>query len=294
MNAISIEGLDLRFGRKQVLAGIDLHVPEGSVTALLGANGVGKTSLFRALAGELRPKAGRLEVFGLDPRRQRRKVQREIGWVPDRIELPRWMRLGEYLRLRAPFYPTWDEDEVTRLLELFRLDPQQRWNDLSKGQRALGGLVGALAPRPLLLLLDEPFSGLDARARRAVFHGVLDHLRGQGCTALLSSHSLVDVERCADRIVVLEGTGVRLQGDLDTLRERTTRLVVTLRSGTTEWMPPGDPVEVTVDHDTVRLFYLDHPDVRLQLDSDPSVLHVETLSRDLEDVLLALEQEVAA
>jgi ABC-type multidrug transport system ATPase subunit len=297
MNAISIEKLSLGYGRKRVLEDLSLNVPAGSVTALLGANGAGKTSLLRALAGELRPKAKQLEVEGLDPRRQRRAVQRAIGWVPDRIDLPRWMRLGEYLKLRAPFYPTWDRAEAARLIELFGLDGDQRWSDLSKGQRALGGLVGALATRPRVLLLDEPFSGLDARARRLVFDGVLEHLREDGRTVLLASHALVDVERCADRIVVIEHGRVQLEGELEDLRRRAARIVVTLAPNTPDWNPPGTPIEEAWEQDERRLFYLDYDEgVRATLEADPRVRHVEALPRDLEDVLLAVDArgEVAA
>lgn len=297
MNAVRIEDLSLRYGRKRVLSSLDLAVPAGSVTALLGANGAGKTSLLRALAGELRPRAARLEVLGLDPRRRRRDVQRLLGWVPDRIDLPRWMRLADYLRLRAPFYPTWDEDEAARLLALFHLDASRRWKDLSKGQRALAGLVGALASRPRLLLLDEPFSGLDARARRLVFDGVLDHLREDGRTALLVSHSLVDVERCADRVAVIEEGGVQLEGELEELRRGAVRLAVTLAADDPAWTPPGAPIEESREAGLLRLFYLEGGDAAAAaLEADPAVARVEALPRDLEDVLLAVDgrREVAA
>jgi ABC-2 type transport system ATP-binding protein len=215
--------------------------------------------------------------------------------VPDRTELPRWMRVEDHLRLLEPFYPTWDRAEAARLVELFALDPRARYEDLSRGQRALENLVAALAHRPPLLLLDEPFSGLDPGARRRVFEGVLEHLREERRTVLLVSHSLVDVERCADRVAVLQGGRIVLEGDLEDVRRRAVRVVVTLAEGEEPWTPPGRPLVEDSGPETT-LFYLDFDaDLRRALESDPRVRGVELAARDLEDVVVAAsKQEVAA
>lgn len=293
-SVIEVRGLEVRYGRRRVLWDLDLAVPAGSVTAVLGVNGAGKSTLMRALTGEVSARRGEVRVLGLDSRRNAVAVKRTIGYVPDRTELPRWMTIAEHLRFLAAFYPTWDSREARRLVELFGLDEAMRYAELSKGQRALENLVAALAHRPALLLLDEPFASLDPLARRRVFDGVLEHLKGDGTTALLVSHSLVDVQRCADRVALLKRGCIGLEGDLEEVCRGAARLAVELRCDS-PWDPPGDPV-VEIEGREMVLFYLDLDDgLRRRIEDDPMVASVRELPRDLEDVVVAAtEREVAA
>jgi len=294
--AIQILGLEARYDRRRpVLKGLDLIVPRGSVTAVLGTNGVGKSTLIKVLTGELHARAGTVSVLDMDPRRRAVQIKRAVGHVSDHTELPRWMTVTEHQRFLEPFYPTWDRVEADRLTQLFGLDPDARYVELSKGQRALENLVAALAHHPELLLLDEPFSGLDPLVRRKVFEGVLGHLRAEGRTVLVVSHSLVDVERCADRVAILQNGRITLAGDLEQVCARAARVAVTLVPGTTGWAPPGSPV-VELEGDEMTLFYLDFGDIlRETLESDPAVHSVQLLARDLEDVVVAAtERESAA
>jgi ABC-2 type transport system ATP-binding protein len=215
--AVQARGLAVRFGRKRVLEGLDLDVPSGSVTALVGPNGAGKSTLLRVFAGALVPDGGRASVLGLDPAREGPRVRARAGYVPDRFEVPRWMRGRDWLRFLARFYPSWSRDEEQRLLELLQLDPSDKIADLSKGARAKLALVAALAHRPQLLLLDEPFSGLDVSARDAIATAIFGHLREEASTVLFVSHSISDVERLADRIAVLEGGRIVRAGDVESV-----------------------------------------------------------------------------
>ncbi len=298
--AVEVSGLAFGYGRRRVLEGIDLTVPAGSVTGIVGINGVGKSTLLRVLAAELASRTGTVRVLGRKPARAKILV----GWVPDRVVLPRWMRVRDHLRLLEPFYPTWDADEAQRLLDLLGVELDARYSDLSKGQRALENLVCALAHRPRLLLLDEPFSGLDPFARKRVFEGVLDHLRAEGRTVVVVSHSLVDLERCVDRIALLRAGRIVLCEDLERLQQRTARVRVVLaedgleenmQEKSVEWAPPGDPlVENGGEGDGAEwtLFYLDWSDeIRAALEGDERVRHVELMARDLEDVLVAANDE---
>ena len=215
--AVQARGLAVRFGRKRVLEGLNLDVPSGSVTALVGPNGAGKSTLLRILVGALVPNGGRASVLGLDPAREGPRVRARAGYVPDRFEVPRWMRGRDWLRFLARFYASWSVDEEQRLLGLLQLDPSDKIADLSKGARAKLALVAALAHRPKLLLLDEPFSGLDVSARDAIATAIFGHLREESRTVLFVSHSLSDVERLADRIAILEGGRVVRAGELETV-----------------------------------------------------------------------------
>ncbi len=286
-NCVETRNLSMRFGKKHVLRGVDLDVREGSVTALLGRNGIGKSTLLRILVGFHPPTSGTARVLGLDPAKRGPEVRGLVGYVPDRIELPKWMTIRDHFRFLEPFYPTWDRALESELLGRLQLDPDEKLAVQSKGQRAKHALVAALAHRPQLLFLDEPFSGLDPVARHEVLTAVMGHLRDEGRTVLVVSHSMSDVERVADRLVFLEEGRVRLDMDLEDVQRRARRVAVTLRPGTNGWTPPGSPT-VARSGDDVVLTYLDwEPGFEDRIALDAAVAHVQTLPRDLNDVFLA-------
>jgi ABC-2 type transport system ATP-binding protein len=288
-NSIEVRGLKWSFRKeKPVLRGLELDLPVGSVTALLGKNGAGKTTLMRALTGELPLERGTVSVLGRDPWRERVRVLASIGHVADRTELPRWMRVADHWDLLAPFYPTWDMAEAKRLAKRLDVDPSAKYHDLSRGGKELACLVAALAHRPKLLLLDEPFSGLDVLARRRVFDALLELLREDGRSALLASHSLADVERCADRIAVLHEGHITLSGEIEELRRNATRLAVELEGDVQSWAPPLQAeVERREGQEVVLYTLRDGERLERALALDPSVKCVAPVERDLEDLVAA-------
>lgn len=287
-SCIEVRGLDWSFGKRAVLRGLELDVRQGSVTALLGRNGAGKSTLMRVLRGELKAPRSSVSVLGLDPWRQRIALLRSIGVVADRTELPAWMRVRDHWKFVAPFHPTWDMREAERLAERLGVDPAARFRELSRGMKELACLVAALAHRPKLLLLDEPFSGLDVLARRRVFDALLELLRDEGRSALLASHSLADVERCADRIAVLHEGRVTLAGELDDLRRGALRLSIELGDDFERWCAPATSIVERREGREVVLFALRDGDSLVRtLESDTRVRRVEPLERDLEDVVAA-------
>ncbi len=241
---VEIRGLVRSFGRRRVLDGVDLALGAGSVTALVGENGAGKSTLLRCVAGIVPASAGRVRALGLDPARAGAKLRARIGYVPERLELPAWMRVGAALRFFAAFYPTWSAAEERRLACAFELDPRERVRTLSKGARAKLALLVALAHGPELLLLDEPFSGLDPGVRKHVLAALVGHLRDPERTVLLVTHSLDDVERAADRVALLADGRVRACGETEELRERFAR-VRSLAGGLEELFgePFGEPFD---------------------------------------------------
>jgi ABC-2 type transport system ATP-binding protein len=212
---VSVRGLRVRFGHRTILDGLDLDVPRGSVTALVGRNGAGKSTLLRVLVGALVPHAGSARVLGLDPSREGPRVRARIGYVPDHIDVPSWMRGRDWLAFVGRFYPTWSTEEQRRWLGVLELEDGTKVADMSKGARTKLALVAALAHAPELLLLDEPFSGLDVGVRHAITTAVLTSLRDEAHTVLLVSHSIPDVERLADRVAVLEGGRIARNGELE-------------------------------------------------------------------------------
>jgi ABC-2 type transport system ATP-binding protein len=285
--AVETGHLEHRFGRRRVLSDVTLAIPHGGVTAILGRNGVGKTTLLRDLVGFLKPSSGKARVLGLNPRTESAEIRRRIGFLPERFELPAWMSVRDHLRFLEPFYPSWNREEEARLLDLFCLDPNAKVDRLSKGERTKHVLLAALVHEPELLLLDEPFSGLDPSVRADILSAILDHLREEGRTVLIASHSLPDVERVADRLVLLEAGRVALSGDLEEIRSRTVRLQVTLTVGEERWAPPGRPLIERYGDDMV-LTYLDwDEEYEARIAIDPDVLVMRRIKRDLNHVFLA-------
>ena len=194
----------------------DWGVRPGEVIGLVGPNGAGKTTLLEALAG-LRPvDSGSLRVFGLDPWADPVAVRTALGFMSDDMALFE-MRVGALLRMLSGYYPTWDGKLVEDLMQRFELDPRRKVGEVSRGQGTRLRLITALAFRPRVLLLDEPAAGLDLSGRRALLEIVLDVVRDGERAVVVSSHGLQDVERIADRLLVLDGGKVIREGPTNDL-----------------------------------------------------------------------------
>jgi ABC-2 type transport system ATP-binding protein len=197
----------------------------GKVIGLVGPNGAGKTTLLESVAGLRRTHGGQISVFGLDPWKDPVRVRSELGFMSDDMPLFA-MRVGGLLRMISGYYTSWDRELVDELLERFKLDPRKSVYQLSRGQGTRLRLITAMAFRPRVLLLDEPAAGLDLGGRRALLDSVLNVVRDPQRSVIISSHLLADVERIADRLLVLnegrvvcEGPTKELVGDERTLEE---------------------------------------------------------------------------
>ena len=222
---VHVQGLVRRRGNFTLLIP-QWRVAPGSVVGVVGPNGAGKTTLLRLLPGLDRPDAGTVSVFGHQPHRDVAAVRRQLGWMTDDQGLFN-VQVAALLRMLSGYYPTWDRALVGDLVERFDVDPGRKVRALSKGEGTRLRLVVALAFRPRLLVLDEPGTGLDVAGRRALLRTVLDVVRDEGRSVIVSSHQVADVERIADRLLVLDGGAVlhddethRLVGDGSTLEER--------------------------------------------------------------------------
>jgi len=216
--AIETHDLSKRYRRVSALTNCTVAVPEGRVCALIGPNGAGKTTLLRLLAGLAQPTGGTASVLGGAPR-QDPAFLAEIGFLAQEIPLYRRFTATDHILIGANLNPRWDAGLVrTRLTEL-RIPLDQRVGTLSGGQRAQVALALTLAKRPRLLLLDEPVAALDPLARRnflATLTAAVADAEG-GLTVVLSSHLVTDLERVCDHVILLSGSQVQLDGDIDTL-----------------------------------------------------------------------------
>jgi len=214
---IEIDQLSRQFGSTLALDDVNLDVPKGTVVGLVGENGAGKTTIIKHVLGLLRAKTGQVAVFGLNPASDPVSVLSRIGYLSEDRDMPDWMRVDELMRYSAAFFPAWDWKLAQQLAETFDLDAAQKVKTLSRGQRALTGLLVALAHRPELLVLDEPSSGLDPVVRRDILTAIIRTVSDEGRTVLFSSHLLEEVERVSDRVAMMHAGRLVLCDDLDVL-----------------------------------------------------------------------------
>lgn len=210
-----------------------LELGPGEVVGLVGPNGAGKTTLIEVLAGFLHADRGEIRTLGLDPWRHP-EVRAGVGFMSDAMPLPA-LRIDRLLRFLSGYYATWDRELVDSLLERFGLDPRARLGKLSRGQETRVRLVTAMAHRPRLLLLDEPATGLDLAGRQALLRSMLEVVADPERTVIISSHLLLDVERVADRLVVLDRGRLVVDGRTDALVGEGR----TLEEAMVAWETPG-------------------------------------------------------
>ena len=206
-HVIETERLDLCYGRKKALNQLTLRIPRGRIHAIVGANGAGKSSLFRILLGVQSPNAGRASILGHDCRALTEHVRARIGFVNEEHSLPGWLRVDELVAMQRRLYPRWDERRYRSIVDHFHVLPDQRIAGLSRGERAGVNLAMALAQGPELLILDEPTLGLDVVAKRAFLEAVLqsiDESDEARATIIYCSHQMDEIERLADNLIVLE------------------------------------------------------------------------------------------
>jgi ABC-2 type transport system ATP-binding protein len=226
MNLIEISQLSHRYWRTEALSNLTLAVPAGSVTALLGANGAGKTTTIKVLMNLLRPTSGSAQVLGVDSRRLGEREFAQIGYVSENHKLPEWMTVRQLLDYCRPFYPTWDAALEAKLLAQFDLPVDRKLKHLSRGMKVKAALLSSLAYRPKLLVLDEPFSGLDPLVRDDFTRGLLEAAQLGDWTVLVSSHDIEEVERLADRIALLESGRMRFTETTESLLGRFRRIEI--------------------------------------------------------------------
>lgn len=238
MNIIELDRVTHRYWRTEALRDLTLTVPTGSVFALLGSNGAGKTTAIKVLMNLLRPTAGVARVLGKDSSRLGEQELAQIGYVSENQQLPLWMTVRQLLDYCRPFYPTWDPALEAKLLVQFDLPPERKLKQLSRGMLMKAALLSSLAYRPKLLVLDEPFSGLDPLARDDFVRGVLEASELGEWTVLVSSHDIEEVERLADHIALLEAGRLKFSETTESLLGRFRRMEL---SPPDETPPPALP-----------------------------------------------------
>jgi ABC-2 type transport system ATP-binding protein len=223
---VETRGLSKKFGRFEAVEDLDLRIPEGSVFALIGANGAGKTTLIRLLMNILRADRGQASVLGTPSSKLEPAEFQRIGYVSESQKLPERLSLAHYFEYLRSLYPAWDRTLEGQLCAQFELPSTRKIGHLSHGMRMKALLVGALAYRPKLLVLDEPLSGLDTLVRDEVVNGLLQ--QAADSTILISSHELAEIESFTTHVAFMQNGRLLLQEAIEDLQARFREVHVTL------------------------------------------------------------------
>jgi ABC-2 type transport system ATP-binding protein len=289
-NPIQMQQVSRSFDGPPVLRDLNLTVQPGSIYGFLGRNGSGKTTTLRMLAGLIKPHAGEVRIMGNDPFTIGATERQWLGYMSEKAVIPAYTKVRSVLKLGRELYPTWDSALADAMLAKYDLSPKKRFMSLSQGQQRLLGFIMAIAPRPKVLLLDEPAANLDVVARREILDDILELIRDCGCTVLFSTHILSDVERVADEIGILAKGSLRVSETLDSLKDSIRQVrFFGFRNGTL----PGDipesfrtvrgKDEITI---TLRTNFLTTPETLAQRWS----CQQETRALSLEDIFVELSR----
>jgi ABC-2 type transport system ATP-binding protein len=226
--AILTEHLTKRFRRVHALNGLTLSVPQGAVYALVGPNGAGKTTAIKILMNIITASSGRSEILGAPSSRIKGHRFESIGYVSENQEQPEWMTVNALLAYLRPFYPAWDRSLEAELVKQFNLPLDRKLRHLSRGMRMKAALASSLAYHPKLIVLDEPFTGLDPLVRDELIQGLLD--RAEESTIFVSSHDLAEIESFASHVAYVEEGHLRFAEELTSLVDRFREVELTFDS----------------------------------------------------------------
>jgi ABC-2 type transport system ATP-binding protein len=217
---IQTSSLTRRFRHTLAVDRLNLEVAQGSVFAFLGPNGAGKTTTIQMLMGIQHATAGESKVFGCPSHRLGKSEFQRIGYVSENQKLPEWMTVDGLMRYCGPLYPSWDQAFCETLLRNFHLPRDRKLKHLSRGMKMKAALISSLAYRPELLVLDEPFSGLDPLVRAEFIEGMLELTEQEKWTIFLSSHDIDEVERLADTVGIVNDGRLVLAEGIEALQAR--------------------------------------------------------------------------
>jgi ABC-2 type transport system ATP-binding protein len=239
---IRSEKLSMRFRSVHAISELSLDVPENGIYGLIGRNGAGKTTTLKALLNFIRPTGGRAEVLGVDSRCLSPRELGSIGYISEDQRPPGWMTVGYLLQYLKPFYPTWDDALASDLVKRFDLPPGRKIGHLSHGMSMKAMLAASLAYRPKLLVLDEPFTGLDPLVRDELIEGVL--ACAEHATILISSHDLTEIETFVSHVGYLESGKLLFSEEMSALAKRFREIEVVVDGACPSPPWPGDWMNV--------------------------------------------------
>jgi ABC-2 type transport system ATP-binding protein len=285
---LEVEGLGVRYGSAFALEGITLSVAAGSVYALLGRNGAGKSSLVRCVLGQQHPQSGAVRLFGKDAWRSRRDAMKRVGVLPEEPDAPASMTAAQLSDLFHDLYDQWDATAVRARLERAGIPEGTPFGRLSKGQKGAVMLALCLGHGPEVLVLDDPTLGLDAVARHALYDELIGELADRGTSVLLTTHDLAGVESLADRVGILDGAHLVVDEPLDDLKSRFRRIRCASHEGDSSWSPLETVAATRREWGTEAIVSNFDEDRLERFRAAAAIGDVEVQSLSLEEIFLAL------
>ncbi len=287
--AIQTNNLTKAYGRRVAVSNVNLEVRRGEIFGYLGPNGAGKTTTIRTLLDFIRPTSGSASIFGLDSRRDSREIRRRVGYLPGDMMLYDKLTGKEMVTYSANLRGGVDRRFVDQLAERLEVNFGQPIRSLSRGNRPKIGLVLAFMHRPELLIMDEPISGLDPLMQQ-VFNRLIQEVKAEGRTVLISSHNLPEVERICDRAgIIREGQLVTVE-DISVLKDRALhQLEFHFGAPVPSDVFAGLPGvrDVVVEDSVLRCTVMGTPDALVKAAARYEVVSIKTHEVGLEEVFLA-------
>ncbi len=294
--AIEVKELKKSYGKNIALKGITFNVKKGSITGFLGRNGAGKTTTVRVLLGLLRKDEGEVRIEGRDVTNgQHAEVRRKIGYMPENFSLYTNMTGQEVLDLNSKFFGKMNQKKAMEYSKALNLDLEKKMKSFSKGMKQAISFVIATSTDPEILILDEPLSGLDPIARTKILKFISKECVENGTTIFYSSHILEDVEKIADTVCIIDQGRTVLFGELDEIKEKRKKIVVTFEEDETNKVRDLEKLEGVLNvrksgHGFVLSVYGDVDKITGDL-KKMKAHSVEILDMNLNDIFMEMLEE---
>lgn len=212
---VQCDQLTKRYGKKNALDHLDVAIPSGRIVGVLGPNGCGKSTFFRAITGLIKPDTGEIRVFGRAPGWQ---TNRDVAYLPDRARWYPRQTVLQAFEWGASFLPRFDMDAAKAFAAYMDVDLEMSMSGMSRGQEARVMLILCMARDVPLIILDEPFAGIDVISREAIISGMIDYLEEREVSILISTHDIQEVEGLFDYIVLMDRGKAIWSGEAEELR----------------------------------------------------------------------------
>lgn len=216
-SAIQCENITMRVKKKEILKNVSFAVQQGHIVGLLGPNGAGKSTLMRILSGLTPPTSGRVELLGEEAGVS---TLRLLSYLPDRGRLPGWLTSGEWLSFARDIYPDWDRDHAEELIRSLKIQLHTRISALSRGEEARLQLLTCLARKTPIVILDEPFTGVDMISREQIASSIVSALAEENRTFLIATHDIREMENLFDSIILIGNGQIYATDDVEDLRRK--------------------------------------------------------------------------
>ncbi len=213
---LQTNGICKKYGRLTALNDVSVTLTSGKIVGLLGPNGSGKTTLIKILNGLLTPTSGSAQICGKDIGRETKAI---VSYLPDCLCIPEWMKISEIVTMYADFYDDFNIEKAYRMLGNLGLKPEQRFKQLSKGNKEKVQLVIVMSREARLYLLDEPMGGVDPATRDYILNTIISNY-SENSTVVISTHLISDIEQVLDEVIFIDRGEIVMQDSVDNIRER--------------------------------------------------------------------------